>query len=87
MPVLPDGCTARHSAWAKAAGGLATSLTTEQLIREAQASREPVWAHESLLPLWLVGLYEERVGAGAPASAGQSGKSGAVVQGPRGGGA
>lgn len=47
----------------RAAAGQATSLTTEQLIREAQASREPVWAHESLLPLWLVELYEERVGA------------------------
>jgi hypothetical protein len=37
--------------------------TTGELVREALAAREPVWAHEGLLPLWLVKGYEERVSA------------------------
>lgn len=28
-----------------------------------QASRDPIWVHESLLPLWLIKAYEERVSA------------------------
>lgn len=29
-----------------------------------QASRDPIWVHESLLPLWLIKAYEERVRQG-----------------------
>ena len=42
-------------------------------MREAQASREPVWAHESLLPLWLVKTYEERVSESARVAGGMAG--------------
>jgi hypothetical protein len=38
--------------------------TLEALLREAHEARGPVWAHESLLPLWLIKAYEERVRGG-----------------------
>ena len=66
---LSSDAAAKAAAAAAAAAAPAAALvpaapprrTMAQLVREAAGSREPLWAHESLLPLWLVKGYEERV--------------------------
>ena len=61
-PTLPVG-TRPSSELSKLAGQGpgGTRIMPPQLLARLKASRQPMWVHERLLPLWLVREYEERV--------------------------
>lgn len=48
--------------------GILSCEPTKPCWAPPQASRDPIWVHESLLPLWLIKAYEERVREGRPAA-------------------